>query len=110
MTESVKVERRQCARCLRNVPTNSDGYLLKHYTDKTRTERCHNRDKFVEPNDTGVVTLKPWLVTPVVHIYPGNDMIEHRLGQECACQPTAETKDESIIVRHKALDGRKDPT
>ncbi len=59
-----------------------------------------------------VVTLKPWLVTRVVHVHPGNDRIEHGLGMECICQPEAETFDhgdgnKGITVTHKALDGRK---
>lgn len=62
----------------------------------------------------GAISLKPWLTTGVVHIYPDKDRIEHRLGQECICQPTAEAFDytdtggtKGIMVTHKALDGRK---
>ena len=54
-----------------------------------------------------VVHLKPWIKTVVVHVYPGKDLIEHGLGKECICKPEAEAMDDHIIVRHKALDGRK---
>lgn len=64
--------------------------------------------------EEGAVSLKPWASVAVVHVYPEKDRVEHRLGQECICQPSAEAYDDTdrgggkgIMVVHKALDGRK---
>lgn len=55
--------------------------------------------------------LKNWTVVAVLHTIPNNDLIEHRLGQECTCRPVAEAVSQpgatkGILVKHKALDGR----
>lgn len=59
--------------------------------------------------DAEVTSLRPWLTTAVVHIWPGNDRIDHDVLNKCVCKPTLEYQEteQRILITHRALDGRK---
>ena len=43
----------------------------------------------------------------IVHVMPGNDLIAHREGIDCPCNPTVEYQGcDAAIVIHAAVDGR----
>lgn len=53
--------------------------------------------------------LKNWRVTAIAHVWPANDQIEHALfGYGCACGAEVEVVADGYLIKHNALDGRKD--
>ena len=44
----------------------------------------------------------------IVHVIPEGDLIEHREGIDCPCNPTVEYQGgDAAVVLHVALDGRE---